>query len=211
MSVSMNGSSVLVSGGTQGYEPALKNRYTVTIDRAPQGLSVDFGALNFAVQTFNPGSKYIEAGVMNIQNRQIKYPLRKAAHADVPLTLMVFGGKNNPAYDFFWNWSELVYKSDTDEVGLVGPNATGSCDGDLSVQVLGPDGSPIASVKLYCCWVNKFEIGDLDRRADADAVIASVSIVTNGWEWSYNSNGTGGGGGVDGSSAASNAAVGNIA
>ena len=186
MSISMDGSSVLVNGGSSGYEPALKARYAVEVTRGPSGIGfLTYGDFNFAVQTFNPGAKVVEVGTMNIQNRQIRYPLKKGAHPDVVMGLMIFGGNHNQAYSYFWNWFTNVYNDDTDEVGVIGPDATNGCDGDLKVQVLGPDGSVMAEVDMYCCWPCKFDIGDLDRKADPDAVIATVSMVCNGWNWTY--------------------------
>lgn len=184
MSVNMNPSGVLVSGDTQGFEPVLKHRFQVRLEDCRAGVgSLDQVDMDYACQTFDPGSKTVEAGTYTLQNQQIRYPLRKGAHQSISMGLVIFGGKNNLAYDFFWRWFQKVHDDGTDQIGVVGPDATEDVSGDFAVDLLNPDGSVARTCKCLYCWPTSFKVMDLDRKSDAEAIIATVTFEINQWTW----------------------------
>lgn len=193
MPVNQSPHGVILSGKTQGYEPALTHRFVLRFTRAPNGAGTWSEAMGYAVRSFSPGKKIIEIAQYQLQNRTIQYPLKRAALPSANLDLIIYGGKSNGAYDFFWKWFKLVYNDEEDSVGLLG-NVANSIGGTAEIDLVGgPNADVIATVTLDDLWPNTFGTIDLNRRDEAEAVIAQVSFVVNDYEWKYSAGATGGG------------------
>jgi hypothetical protein len=184
-----NAAGVILSGsGTPGYEPALTNKFEVTFLNSPVGTWSS--AMQYAVRSFQTGKKTVDAGDYILSNRVIRYPKKRGPLPNASLDLMIFGGVSNGAYDFFWNWYNLVYNDSTDTVGmLVSDHGSGGVGGSATVSITSPTGLAIAYVELDDIWPCSFGINDLDRSSDCNAVIAQIQFVVNEWNWIYNGSG----------------------
>lgn len=149
-------------------EPIRKHWFTFAITRSPAGSLPESG--QWSVRTFVASGKTIEAGTQIIQNRTVRYPMRRAAAGQAQLELTVLSA--SPSYSFFWEWMRQVYDDDKDEVGLLIPG--GGIGGDGEVTLYNPSGGVVCRYMLRDIWPCNFTMGDVSHNGETD--IASINV-----------------------------------
>lgn len=185
MAIIQNPNNVILSGmGVPGYEPVLKHRFVFNIIKGPSGSDPMDQKAQWAVKTFTSGSKTVDSANYQMMNRQIKFPTGRAAQESVSLGIILYGGRTNPAYKYFWDWFKKIYNDQTDEVGLITDRGD-TMGGTGELLSLNTDGTTALKIIYNNMWPSKFKISDMDRSSEVDPVIAEVTFEVNEWELEF--------------------------
>lgn len=173
MPVITSASKVILTGETHGLEPIRRSNFSVVIVNTKGDFAPD--DCDYMLKSFDPPELGVDVRSVRFGNHDRTYPDKRTCIQGSPLIIrcLTRKGAASKAHQFFKEWFDQVYDTETDSVGLMGDDNKGRVT--LIPVSVGP-GSVFGSVSLEGAWPSAIKLDSMDMDDDGECLNFTVTF-----------------------------------